>query len=447
MKRSWPLILIVSCLALVVSVGCGGGGSGANGDNGDNGGNGGNGQNGGNGGNGDEGGMTVPLLPSDLEYRGAFRLPDASGVSSWEWGGDALAYYPDGDPGGAPDGHPGSLYGVGHAHDKHVSEISIPAPVISAGLGDLNTATTLQPFRDVRAGVGSLHVLQEIVRVGIEYLPSQWPQTTGKLYLCWGAHYQEEVERVASHMWCELNLTNSAGAWWIGDYSPYSVNDYMFEIPQGWAAVNTPGMRLATGRFRDGGWGGQGPALLAIGPWNHGNPPPRDAVLRAVPLILYSSTATDSPPYHTMTDYHHSDEWEGGAWLTADHRAAVIFVGTKGIGECWYGLPDGTIWPDEEPYPDDPANLRGWWSTSFQGHMLFYDPNDLALVTRGARRPYEVQPYASMNLDPYLRRGAAGQEKHRVGACAFDRARGLLYVAELFADGDKPVIHVWAVSA
>jgi len=358
-----------------------------------------------------------------------------------------MAYYPDGDPDGPDDGHPGSVFGVGHDWQKYVSEISIPAPVISAGknLADLNTARTLQPFRDVRAGVGSLHLLQEMPRVGMEYLPAQGEQTSGKLYLSWGAHYQEEQERVASHMWCELDLSNPQGAWWVGNYSPYSVNDYMFEIPEAWAAADTPGKRLATGRFRDGGWGGQGPCLFAIGPWNHGNPPPPDTHLDAVPLLLYSSTATDEPPYHTMANYHHADEWTGGAWITAGDKAAVVLVGTKGTGDCWYGLKNGTVWPDEPPYPEDPEGTRGWWSTGFVGQMILYDPNDLAAVARGERRPYEPQPYATLNLDEHLYHITETQQKSHVAAACFDRARGYLYVFEPLADGDKSLVHVWRV--
>lgn len=359
---------------------------------------------GGNGGNGGTG-PTQRLQPSDLTYRGAFRLPDGSGGSSWEYSGDAMAYYPGGDPAGPADGYPGSIFAIGHDWQEYVSEISIPVSVI----GGLNTATTLQEFRDVRAGVGSLAALQEIPRVGMEYLPAQGAQTSGKLYLSWGAHFQEDQEHVASHMWCDLNLANSRGAWWLGNYSLYSVNNYMFEIPRAWADVNTPGMRLGTGRFRDGGWGSQGPALFACGPWNHGNPPVPDTVLRALPLLLYSSTATDEPPYHTLQNYQHSDEWTGGAWLTAGDKAAVVFIGTKGTGSCWYGLPDGTEWPDEPPYPPDPEGQRGWWSTGFVGQMIFYDPGDLAAVARGTMQPYQPQPYATLDIDQYLHGVASGQ--------------------------------------
>jgi hypothetical protein len=256
---------------------------------------------------------------------------------------------------------------------------------------------------------------------------------------------QDGEQDVPSHMWCNPDLTGPAGAWRVGGASIYAVNDYMFEIPSAWATANLPGVRLATGRFRDGGWSGQGPSLHAIAPWRAGNPPPDGTVIDATPLLQYDSTLSDEEPFSTLNDYHHSDEWTGGAWLTADSRGAVIFVGTKGTGECWYGLPDGTVWPDEPPYPDDPEGERGWWSDGFVGQILFYDPADLAAVVRGEMQPNEPQPYATMEIDEVLLHINSGQQKHHVRACAFDRENGILYVFEPRADGDRSVVHAWRV--
>jgi hypothetical protein len=41
--------------------------------------------------------------------------------------------------------------------------------------------------------------------------------------------------------------------------------------------------------------------------------------------------------------------------------------------------------------------------------------------------------------------GWGDQRRYRIGAVAYDRLRGLLYVLELFADGGKPVVHIWRV--
>ena len=73
-------------------------------------------------------------------------LPDESGGSSWDYSGRGFTYYPDGDPVGGEDGFPGSLFGVGHDLQEYVSEISIPVPVLSKNLEDLNTAGDAAAF-------------------------------------------------------------------------------------------------------------------------------------------------------------------------------------------------------------------------------------------------------------------------------------------------------------
>ena len=62
-------------------------------------------------------------------------------------------------------------------------------------------------------------------------------------------------------------------------------------------------------------------------------------------------------------------------------------------------------------------------------------------------RPYEPQPYATLDIDQHLYGVVAGQQKSHLGAACFDRARGYLYVFEPRADGDKSLVHVWAVGS
>ncbi len=387
------------------------------------------------------------IQPSDLVYLGAFRLPDTPGTPDnvgWEWSNwaSAMTYYPDGDPDGPDDGYPGSIFGVGHDQTQYVSEVGIPVPINSPGknLDDLNMAETLQEFQDIQR---DLFGDMEMPRVGLEYLPPQGEQTTGKLYFCWAPHLDEGATN-PSHGWCGVDLSSRqpAGPWRIGDYWNYVTTDYIFAIPRAWADANTPGMYLVTGRFRDGGQGGKGPSLFAYGPWNEGNPPASGATLSATPLLLYGDAYEENSP--AMNNYHDSDEWNGGAWLIAGDKSAVILVGTKGQGECWYGCSDGTVWPDEPPFPPE-CPERGWWSTGFVGQILFYNPADLAAVARGEMESSEPQPYATLEIDECLYHVESGQQKHHVGATAFDRERGLLYVFEPLADEDKSLVHVWRV--
>ncbi|MGA1792120.1 MAG: DNRLRE domain-containing protein, partial [bacterium] len=329
------------------------------------------------------------LSPSDLVYLGAFRLPDrepdANDAESWEYGGEALAYRPDGDPGGEADGYPGSLFGTGNGLWNYVSEISIPAPSLSRNLEDLNVAATIQDFHDVRGGI--FEVWTEMPRIGMEYLPAQGDQTSPKLYLAFGQHLHGE-DLLPTHGWCEVDLSspNTAGGWYIGNESLYNTTGYLFTIPQAWADVYTGGATLAVGRYRDGGLSGTGPSLYAYAPWLDGNPPDPNTHLNASKLLLYSSHLND-PTDFRMDDYRDPDEWEGGAWITAGDKTAVVFTGTKATGPYWWygfyspagdGMPcvhtvgdiycfntDGTECAPEltGDCAGHVVESRGWWSS------------------------------------------------------------------------------------
>jgi len=402
---------------------------------------------------------TSLVNPDELVYLGAFRMPEIADELGWGYSGYAMTYYPQGDPQGTDDGFPGSLFVLGHDHNQNVGEISIPKPVISESKNpsELPAAVMLQPFNDIRDGL--LEYL-EIPRAGLAYLPPQGSQTTGKLYFCWGQHFQ--FERVPSHGWSELDLSapNPTGIWYVGDYSNYITNDYLFEIPQEWADTYTPGLRLATGRFRDGQWGGLGPAILAIGPYNEGNPPPPESTLQQVtPLLLYGEPVNGNPEIdisagHQMDTYSEPDEWSGGAWLTAGDKSAVILVGTKAIGRSWYGFSNDVEYPisgdPDEEYPEVPPwphDDRGWWSEDISAQILFFDPSELGLVARGEMESWQPQPYAVMTLDDTLFDPGFNYEaakRYLVGAADFDRENGLLYIVERRADeNDNSVIHVF----
>jgi len=399
---------------------------------------------------------TVPsknLSHSDFEYIGAFRLPDGSTeVKNWAWGGSSLTFNPKGDPNGNNDGYTGSLIGTGHAWAHLVSEISIPVPVNSKNLSELPTATTIQDFTEI------LNVTElEMPRTGLCYLEKQGEQNTDKIYYCKAEHLNEGG-KLASHGMFELNFNSpqKKGLWKIGNLWNYVTCDYMFEIGKTWADKYIDGYYLATGRYRDGGQGSMGPTFVAIAPWKDGNPPASGAVLTEKELLMYDSVYQESPK--TMDNYQHSDNWTGGEWLIAGDKAALIFVGTKGIGKCWYGYANGVVW--EEPYPDVPPypyDDRGWWSTEFKPYIVFYSTSDLADVAEGKKEANEIQPYETFDISEYLfnkpyNEYTIDNETHRVqrvnwlGACAFDKTNGIFYIFEQFADDDKPIVHVFKIN-
>jgi hypothetical protein len=240
-------------------------------------------------------------------------------------------------------------------------------------------------------------------------------------------------------------------------------NDYLFEIPRSWSDANTPNQLLATGRFREGGWSGKGPALFAFGPEIHGKTPAPNATLKTLtPLLLYGTQLPGIPEIQNhdqmaINGYKECDHWSGGAWLTAGDKSAVIFVGTKTVGSCWYGFPNGVVWPidctpNSSPpcpdVPDWPNDNRGWWAEDYAAHIIFYDPADLAGVAKATMKPHEPQPFGFLDISTYLfdpHIYAARYKRDLVGAVSFDPIRGLLYVFERQADGEKSLIHVWGI--
>lgn len=433
---------------------------------------------------------TARVEPSDLSYVGAFRLPDVGlRPLTFEYGGNAMTFRPGGDPSGAADGFPGSLFVTGHDRmpygelpdGSRVAELSIPAPVASRDVSALPVARLLQPLADVTGGLFA--GIDEIPRLGMQYLDR--PETGPKVHLAWGEHLPPPPDR-PTHAWFEPDLSSPRprGAWFLAGRSPYAVNGYMLEIPEPWANAHAAGRVLGTGRYRDGGLAGMGPALFAYRPWLDaaGTPPSPNASLSSTTLLQYQSSLETEAFTRCLAGTQHADAWEGAAWLTtASGKSAVLFSGTKGTGDrFWYGFlhPSGPDRPcvagdfvneyttcrfaDGTPCP--PSDLvecaghtssRGWWSTRFAGRLLFYDPDDLARVAEGTLDAWAPQPYAHLDVDPYLflnpgrvdveEVGPGVQQRYRLGDATFDRASGLLYLLELYADGAKPVVHVFRV--
>jgi hypothetical protein len=429
-----------------------------------------------------------------LEYVGAFRLPGREDPPrTFAYGGNAMTFNPDGDLSGAADGYPGSLFVMGHDRiayggvpdGNQLAEINIPAPIVSRDIEDLNTAEFIQEFADVTKG--HFTELEEIPKVGLQYLNR--PETGPKIHIAWGQHLQPQ--EFPSHGWFNPTLSEPdfQGTWFIGDHDLYSVNGYMFEIPAEWADTYSSGRPIATGRMRDGGQGGMGPALFAYQPWlTDGSPPPSGTHLEETILLLYENAYNTEEIVRSLNGYQHPDDWSGGAWLTTSSgKQAVLFAGTKSNGaKYWYGYihpegsqyacvdaevtdfptcrnADGSICPQEDfagccnAAEGTCVSNRGWWPTRFDAEFILYDPADLAKVATGEMEAWQPQPYATIDIDEHLylsppewdviEVGQGDQRRYRIGDVSFDRTSGLLYVQELYADGAKPVIHVWRVKA
>lgn len=394
-------------------------------------------------------GNTQVLKPSDLEYLGAFRLPPGGteDAKTWNYSGSAMTYFPKGDPNGPKDGFPGSIFGTGHEQHQYVSEFSIPKPVVSKtkNVKELNRANTLQPFTDIR---NSSFKEYEMPRVGIEYLPKHGKQKDDYLFYVWAQHLDEMAAypTLGAH---KLNLSDkkSWGPWEITEKRNYLTSDYLFTIPEKWANENTGGMRLAMGRFRDGGQASQGPTIIVCDPCLDGKFPPKNSSVKCQTLLQYSNIFDDFTAEKGLKGYAHADAWNGAIWADSKGKQAIIFTGIKGEGKCWYGYKDGTVWPDNPPYPPEPEGGRGWWAKKFTPMFLFYNPDDLAKVAKGRMKPHEPQPYAKLDISKYLYNIPKNDIWMMLGGACIDNENGIIYMFE--HNGDKEnsetIVHAWKI--
>lgn len=397
---------------------------------------------------------SVRLGPEHLTYLGAFAAPDSANppdYDEWGYGGHALAYSSAGDPGGAADGFPGSLFLAGNAQQDTVGEVSIPTPVLTHDFSALPRAHVLQPPTDPTDGlldatctacascdcatwdIGGLMVLESFARVA--WTIYDW--------------YNAGAEDLESLGWSNTDFAQADGVWHIGPrpndlddpFHNAKTSDYLLAAPQDYADAHLGGRWLISGYHRESGalGGSQGPTLIASAPWQHGTPPAPGADLEAVSLLSYrwflACTENDFEACD-FDGYRVDDQWGGGAWIDTGWSQAVVIVGLKGLGDNCYGDP-GVECPTPACEPD-----RGYHSDPYEPQFLFYAPADLAQVAAGERDPWSVQPYtvyrpAAEVFDP---------DCGVLASAAYDRERGLLYVAERAAGPwGETAIHVWQV--
>ena len=420
------------------------------------------------------------LGPGHLTYLGAFRLPqEGGGASRFGYGGWAMTFNPEGDPDGAADGFPGSLYIVGHAYQQMVAEVTIPAPKLqNGGLGGLNVAAFRQPFADITQGMAkSLDQGNGFYLNGLSYLPKQGKQSESSLYWTARPFYNVGGESHLSHGVSRLDLSNpqARGMWRLGDVHPSRAAGYILSVPSPFADTYLGGKRLLSGLFTQQGVSltSAGPAFYAYAPWidaADGVAPAKGATLTVTPLVYYpylpefetcgnyanpsleldcsSSSILDTgfiifehQPY--FPDYQTPDAWNAASWVDLPDAHAVVVVGRRAMGPTLYTNPPNFPVPQSQ-VPRCEAS-RGYYGEPYEPRIVFYDPADLAKVAQGTMQPSAVVPYFEWNPAAHMVPTCAWD----LGGVSYDRKNRLLYIlhrnADSLSDEPQPLIYVFRV--
>jgi hypothetical protein len=368
----------------------------------------------------------------NLAYQGAFRVPAitvaGNPYAEFDYGGTAPAFNPAHN----------SLFLVSHMYTQMTAELGIPASLGTGPVSSLPTATALHTFVDALGG--KLHSVAPDPSTTV-YIGGQYVYAPGQMVVSAYTYYAGSP--TASHFSRSTDLNSAAAAGpfnisaGIGPWAVSFVSGYMGGIPAAWqAALGGPAL---TGDCCLGvvSRTSYGPAAFAFDPANL-------TPTAAQPLVYYDGGG--DPTHATLGNWVNSGPpnplYNSSSVVTGvvfpEGSSSVLFFGTQGLGPACYG-PGGS---GAGECVDPEGSAKGVHGYPYVYYVWAYDAHDLAAVHAGAKKPWEVKPYAvwSLNL-PYAPNG----QGHHMGGAAYDPATGRIFISQQFADGDGPVIHVFTI--
>lgn len=380
-----------------------------------------------------------PLLQkANLVYVGAFRLPQTNwgtNYSTFNYGGTAITYDPADN----------SLFIVGHPYGQLVAEVTIPTPVISSNLANLNTASIIQTFADPTEGARNAvnPKTPNPNRIGGLLVYG------GKLIVSVYSSYDGSGTQTSSHFVRPLKLSTVGqvqGPYRVGTEYPGFVSGYMTMVPPEWqlalgGTALTGNCCIAITSIQS-----SGPAISAFDPGQLGAQSPTPATQ----LIGY-------PYSHPLGAYNSNNGLFNGTTLIRGvvfpvGTRSVLFFGRQGVGPFCYGngTPNqamaGTVSASGVPYCYDPAAPldHGTHGYPYQYQVWAYDANDLLAVKNGKKQPYDLRPYATWSFElPF----AGTTSEHVINGAAYDAKNNLIYISQPNTDNWNPIIHVFKITA
>jgi hypothetical protein len=365
------------------------------------------------------------LQKTDLEYVGAFRVPDGtSDVNTFEFGGMALGFNPNNN----------SLFMSGHDHHQLSAEIKIPSTITASNsINGLATASLLQSFNDATEGKRNLvNPGGGDTKIGGHFVYK------GNLYVSAHTYYEAAGSgAVASHFRRPINLSAKGqvvGPVRVGDNYPTTVGGYMATIPH--ELQDAFGAPAFTGHT-----GTPGSHTHSMGPMMEVFDPEQIGQTSKVPakrLLFYSlSNGQNLPDQYGVTLESANPYWDHTSWVTGaafpNGTRSILFFGRHGFGESCYGTNC-----------NDPVSgeIQGFHAYPYKYQVWAYDANDLLAVRAGTKLPYQVKPYAIWTLDlPFT------PAEVRICGAAYDPATSRIYISQYHADGAKPLIQVFKIKA
>lgn len=384
------------------------------------------------------------LQKSNIEYLGAFRVPDGNygcpndTKCSFHYGGGPIAY----------NAVNNSLYVVGHRHNQWLAEINVPALVRSNNLGALNTATIRQNFTDLthgkigNLGVGGAYIenggqLGGLLLTGNRLLASAYAYYDG-------SHQAYNTHFTANADWSK-NGAEFSGMKRIGvPPAPQAgyISGYMSKIPGEWQAEFGGSAITGNSNLSIISRTSLGPAAFVFNP----NEVDFTVDIAASPLVYYPPDHRTIGDFSTANPYANQTTKITGVVFPEGSRS-VLFFGRHGLN-CCYGTGTSDAALVGKPavnggsgYCYDPADdSKGTHGYPYVHQVWAYDATDMLLVKNGTKKPWDISPYSVWTYELPFQTGG----RNILGA-AYDPARQRIFISQDHGEGNLPVIHVLQV--
>ena len=349
-----------------------------------------------------------PLVQSgNMVYLGSFTLPSADGTGrtseqgSLHFGGMALGMGPDGQ----------SLYYGCHAWHNMLAQVAIPALGGKATI--LTPCTPVPNLAAIDPDVNESKVLGGSL---------SW---NGRTLVSAYTFYDGGGNATASHF-AGPSLTNLAGPSRFSGSGPGLVGGYMGVVPPEWRTLlggsALTGLCCVPIVTRSS----FGPAISVFDPDTVGAQNPAPSKL----LLGYPSGHPPLGEWGRSNPLFNGGTKMGGVAFPAGTRS-VLFIGRHGDNFCYGAGVDC----------DDPTDgSKGNHAYPYRHQVWAYDANDLLAVKQGAKKPWDVRPYATWTLA-----GMADDGSAKMASATFDPATRRLYVAATSGSA-TPRVHVYHVT-
>jgi hypothetical protein len=374
------------------------------------------------------------LQPDDLTYQGAFRLP-----SDFDWGARGMSLY--------SQNNTNYLLVTGPDGEKaYFGRVTIPSPVKAGSWNSLSQeASIVTNLTDFGASIVNSVDPDTAWVSGLEYVPKQGSQSSGKLYGSIDNWYGVSEESHSTVWFSNTDGSSPRGPFHVGspqdeEYHGNKSGDYLFTVPNWYANQYLGGRTLMTGKSRGSSYGSQGPSLLAFDPADSDNP---SGNLDALSVLYYRIKNECASPDVTnkavcdFPDYTFCDKWEGGSFVENGDKRAIIIYGEKGLGNNNYGEPPAGSCVESKGYYCDPQERQ----------VLFYDVDQIGEAAQGERDPWSVTPYKTWRPDEFFLGDSSGHTCGQAGDMTYDSDNKLLYIIEKgCGDNNSAAVHVYRVN-